>query len=148
MDGTCRVFVYGTLKPGEYYYLDYCAPTVMAVQSAWVWGTLYHLPMGYPALTPGDRPIQGTLLTFPTATILQSLDELEGYDPQGALEENEYIRRLTDIWQGDRTALGQAWVYWMDDAQVQQWGGVLCEGNVWSRARWGVSSHAMEHHGP
>ena len=135
MDVACRVFVYGTLKPGGYYYADYCAPSVIAVQEAIAWGRLYHLPMGYPALTEGDRPVQGSLLTFVSAEILDRLDDLEGYDPQRSPLENEYERRTTEVFGSDRQSLGLAWSYWMTEAQVQQWRGVLCEDNVWNGDR-------------
>lgn len=135
MDVACRVFVYGTLKPGGYYYADYCAPSVIAVQAAIAWGRLYHLPMGYPALTEGDRPVHGSLLTFASAEILDRLDDLEGYDPQRSPLENEYERRTTEVFDSDRRSLGLAWSYWMTEAQVQQWRGVLCEDNVWNGDR-------------
>lgn len=52
-----RVFVYGTLKPGEANYKRYCAGKVIDVKIALVQGKLFALPMGYPAMTLGDRQV-------------------------------------------------------------------------------------------
>ena len=41
-----RVFVYGTLKPGEANYKRYCAGKVVDVKTAFVQGKLFALPMG------------------------------------------------------------------------------------------------------
>ena len=130
----CRVFTYGTLQPGEHYYPVYCAGIVRHAQPAIAYGRLYDLPLGYPALIPGDRPVQGTLLIFPNADILPALDELEDYDPARSPQENEYIRRETPIFDQDLNPLGHAWSYWMTAARVQEFGGILCESNHWRSA--------------
>lgn len=44
-----RLFVYGTLKKGGRYHDRYCAGARDIVPAA-VWGRLFHLPAGYPAL--------------------------------------------------------------------------------------------------
>ena len=56
-----RVFVYGTLKPGEANYQRYCAGKLVNAQRAMVLGKLFALPAGYPAMTLGDIPVQGYL---------------------------------------------------------------------------------------
>ena len=59
-----RVFVYGTLKPDEANYQKYCAGKVLNTTSAIALGELFALPMGFPAMTLGDRPVYGYLLSF------------------------------------------------------------------------------------
>jgi gamma-glutamylcyclotransferase (GGCT)/AIG2-like uncharacterized protein YtfP len=130
----CRIFAYGTLQPGEYYYPNYCAGAV-SHQPAIAYGSLYDLPIGYPAMIPGDRPVQGTLLIFPTPDILPVLDELEGYSPARSPQDNVYIRRAAPVFDRDLRPLGQAWMYWMTAAQVRELGGVLCESNGWRSAQ-------------
>jgi gamma-glutamylcyclotransferase (GGCT)/AIG2-like uncharacterized protein YtfP len=131
----CRIFAYGTLQPGEHYYPEYCAGNVMHTQPAIAYGILYDLPMGYPALIPGDRPVQGTLLIFPNDDILSALDELEDYNPARSPQENEYVRQETPVFDRALNPLGTAWTYWMTAAQVQAFGGILCESNGWRSAR-------------
>jgi gamma-glutamylcyclotransferase (GGCT)/AIG2-like uncharacterized protein YtfP len=63
------VFVYGTLKPGENNYQIYCAGKVLAEQRAIAFGRLFSLPAGYPAMTPGDCPVHGFLLSFANSTV-------------------------------------------------------------------------------
>lgn len=63
------VFVYGTLKPGENNYQIYCAGKVLAEQRAITFGRLFSLPAGYPAMTPGDCPVHGFLLSFANSTV-------------------------------------------------------------------------------
>uniref|UniRef100_A0ACD5GUF5 Gamma-glutamylcyclotransferase family protein n=1 Tax=Desertifilum tharense IPPAS B-1220 TaxID=1781255 RepID=A0ACD5GUF5_9CYAN len=77
-----RVFVYGTLKPGEYNYQRYCQGKTIAEQSAIALGELFTLPVGYPALIPGEQPVRGFVLTFNDPQILADLDRLEGYSSQ------------------------------------------------------------------
>ena len=54
-----QVFVYGTLKPGEVNYQLYCAESVVEFFPAVAKGLLYKLPIGYPAMTRGDRNVLG-----------------------------------------------------------------------------------------
>jgi len=68
--GLVRVFVYGTLKPGEANYKRYCANKVVDVKKAFAQGKLFALPMGYPAMTLGDSQVYGYLLSFSNPRIL------------------------------------------------------------------------------
>ena len=52
-----RLFVYGTLKRGHGNHARFCAQA-QAIEPATVWGRLYHLPAGYPAL---EVPPEGIL---------------------------------------------------------------------------------------
>jgi gamma-glutamylcyclotransferase (GGCT)/AIG2-like uncharacterized protein YtfP len=57
--GGVRVFVYGTLKPGEANYQRYCAGKVVDAERTSVLGKLFALPMGYPAMTLGEYSVHG-----------------------------------------------------------------------------------------
>ncbi|AFY56986.1 hypothetical protein Riv7116_4567 [Rivularia sp. PCC 7116] len=127
-----RVFVYGTLKPGEAYYQSYCSHKVVDAKKAWVSGELYALPQGYPAMTPGDNVVYGYLLSFTDSEILTSLDYLEDYRPQRPHNENLYNRIQVEIFDVENNSLGLAWVYIMDFAKVRQLKGTPQTDGLWS----------------
>ncbi|MBE9181375.1 gamma-glutamylcyclotransferase [Oculatella sp. LEGE 06141] len=127
-----QVFVYGTLKPGGIYYRHYCEAIVIDAHPAIAFGQLFDLPLGYPAMTTGDRPVYGFVLSFADWSILTALDHLEGYDPQRPAAENEYTRQLVEINDLDQQPLGMAWVYMMTVEQVTQLGGALVPSGNWS----------------
>lgn len=128
-----RVFVYGTLKPGESNYQTYCAAKVIEAKTAIALGQLFALPFGYPAMVqPGNSPVTGCLLTFPDSTILQHLDWLEDYDAQREAAANEYNRQLIKTYAPDFTPFGEAWVYLMTPEQVKAAGGSLLPHGCWS----------------
>ena len=129
---TIKVFVYGTLKPGEINYQRYCALTVVEERRAIAIGQLYDLRLGYPAMTLGDSQVQGFLLTFADASILRYLDELEDYNPNRKPEENEYNRQQIEVYDLEGRSLGLAWVYLMTLEQVQSLKGVLIPSGSWS----------------
>jgi gamma-glutamylcyclotransferase (GGCT)/AIG2-like uncharacterized protein YtfP len=87
-----KLFVYGTLKPGESNHDRYCQ-SVTHIEMAIVYGALYALPMGYPALTIGESFVQGSLLTFASSQILTELDELEEYQPDRPLKKTNIIAK-------------------------------------------------------
>ena len=127
-----RVFVYGTLKPGECNYQRYCAANVVEEKCAIALGQLFSLPFGYPAMTPGSSPVRGFLLSFADAQILPQLDWLEDYDPQRPLSENEYYRQQIEVYDQSLAPLGNAWAYFMTPAQVNLFGGVPLTNGIWS----------------
>ena len=58
-----RLFAYGTLKQGSPVHAQLCRG-VLAVVPARLWGRLFELPAGYPALSlPGDRLIASATLS-------------------------------------------------------------------------------------
>jgi gamma-glutamylcyclotransferase (GGCT)/AIG2-like uncharacterized protein YtfP len=127
-----NVFVYGTLKPGESYYQSYCKDKITGATSAYTAGQLFHLPVGYPAMIPGNSKVKGFLLTFAEDSILEKLDELEGYHPQRSPEENEYERHKILVRDLSGQPLGKAWSYLMSFKQVQRLGGVLLPSGWWT----------------
>lgn len=131
------VFVYGTLKPGEAAHRRYCEPYLLAAQPAWVQGHLFHLPQGYPALAPGDRWVEGSLLQLRTAEAIDQIDAFEDYDPNVADDENLYVRRSHPVFSAQRQPLGAAWVYFMAPERIATLGGIAIPEGVWSGRRWG-----------
>ncbi len=127
-----KIFVYGTLKPGEVNYQRYCAGKVVEEKRVIALGQLFDLPLGYPAMTPGESPVQGFVLTFTDPTLLSLLDKLEDYEPQRALEENEYYRQQIETYDFEGQTLGLAWAYLMTSEQVQRFQGVPILSGWWS----------------
>jgi gamma-glutamylcyclotransferase (GGCT)/AIG2-like uncharacterized protein YtfP len=127
-----RVFVYGTLKPGEANYQRYCAGGVVNAQRAFTRGKLFALPMGYPAMTTGNEQVQGFLLSFADSGILNKLDELEDYQPHRQTADNLYNRQNIEVFAPTGLSLGLAWVYLMTPNQVKQFAAVLQPDGWWS----------------
>ena len=129
-----KVFVYGTLKPGERNYHAYCAQSVVAVQKAIAHGKLYDLPMGYPAaIFPGTYLVRGYLLQFgDRKSVLQILDELEDYNPHQPLSQNLYQRHQIEVYNSNFEPLGTAWTYAMSQQQIDAYGGIFVSDGWWS----------------
>jgi gamma-glutamylcyclotransferase (GGCT)/AIG2-like uncharacterized protein YtfP len=133
MSDPLRLFVYGTLKPGEANFDRYCR-TAIAARPAWVQGQLYALNLGYPGLVLGGSGlVAGVLLEFAEPGLLAAIDELEDYRADRAADLNEYQRQWCRVFCGDSLdseTIG-AWVYGMRADRVLALGGVeLMEG--WS----------------
>ena len=127
-----KVFVYGTLKPGEVNYQRYCAGEVIAATPAIARGQLFALSLGYPAMTTGTQTVHGFLLSFENTAILPRLDALEDFVPGRSPEQNEYQRELITVFNSEGQPLGDAWAYLMHPQRIQQLGGVLIPHGVWS----------------
>ena len=130
------MFVYGTLKPGEAAHEQYCAPYLKASQPAWVRGVLFHLPQGYPALTEGDRWVEGALLHLREEAAIAQMDAFEDYDPTLPDVENLYVRRSRPVFSTERQSLGLAWIYLMAPERVAELGGIVIPNGVWSSQQW------------
>jgi gamma-glutamylcyclotransferase (GGCT)/AIG2-like uncharacterized protein YtfP len=138
------IFVYGTLQPGYPPYEIYCKPHQPQVQRAIVYGQLYQLPIGYPALVVGgDRPVYGYRLSFADPSLLTLLDDYEQHDPaelrqiypnldsDRAVQDLAYDRQLIDTFTPDGPPLGSSWVYHMTIAQVTQLQGQFLDQGQW-----------------
>ncbi|MEG4284445.1 gamma-glutamylcyclotransferase [Microcoleus sp. A006_D1] len=126
-----KVFVYGTLKPGECNYLRYCEGKVVDACPAIARGQLFALPIGYPAMVAGDGTICGFLLCFANSAILDDLDRLEDYDPLREPAQNEYQRQSIEICDRQLKSLGQAWAYLMLPDRVRALGGIWLPDGTW-----------------
>lgn len=128
---TLNVFVYGTLKPGEVNYDNYCSTKVRSLTEAYTWGNLYDLHLGYPAMVESKNKVKGILLSF-NDDVLYSLDQLEGYQEQREAKFNEYYRQSISVYADDDRFLGKAWAYFMTRTKVKQYGGTLIRSGIWS----------------
>lgn len=130
-----KVFVYGTLKPGEINYKRYCLGKVVKQIKVWTKGQLYHLPyLGYPGMVSCKTGrVEGYLLLFNQANMLNILDELEDYHPRRSPWQNEYNRHPISVyWWDTQPEITQAWAYSMSIEQVQQRNGVLIASGWWN----------------
>ena len=127
-----RVFVYGTLKPGERYYPVYCEGRVKEVRRGWVKGQLYALALGYPAMIADHGKVQGFLLTFADLSVLTNLDRLEGYQSEQVPELNEYQRQKIIVYDLSGKSLGKAWAYFMTLEKVKHLGGIRVTSGWWT----------------
>lgn len=127
-----RVFVYGTLKPGEAYYPHYCAPWVIKAEPAIAYGILFALPLGYPAMALGASPVQGFVLSFADVAILERLDELENYQASRIAGENDYQRQEVPVFYRDGEPTVPAWAYLMDLEKINRLGGQFLPDGCWS----------------
>jgi gamma-glutamylcyclotransferase (GGCT)/AIG2-like uncharacterized protein YtfP len=139
MSEILNIFVYGTLKPGEVNHDFYCRERLPACLPAFVYGQLYDLPFGYPAMVTtssgtnhNSSTVQGFVLSFTQPEVLAVLDELEDYSPARPVEQNEYRRVLVEAFLLDGNSLGQVWVYEMELPLIQKSGGILLPQGVWS----------------
>jgi gamma-glutamylcyclotransferase (GGCT)/AIG2-like uncharacterized protein YtfP len=137
-----RVFVYGTLKPGEANYQKYCVDKVININRAVTLGKLFALPMGYPAMTLGEDKVHGYLLAFSDPDVLHALDYLEDYQPTRPVSENLYNRQQTEVYTQQGEPLGWAWVYLMSLELIEQFNGTLITDGWWS----GCGLTANEYH--
>ena len=132
---TFNVFVYGTLQPGERFHEDICSPHPFTARKAWVQGRLFDFPkLGYPAATESPHSkIMGQLLCFepPALGLLEALDQLEGYNPHGAPENNLYYRRIVSVWLTHDNASLPAWCYFMTPDRIKAQGGVELTNGRW-----------------
>lgn len=131
MLNTLNIFVYGTLKPGESNYQQYCVQ-VLEAKRAIAFGKIFALPLGYPAMTSGESLVKGFLLSFANTAILGELDLLEGFDPSKPAAENEYSRQLIETYNPAFVSLGLAWVYVMTPRQIHSLNGVFLPDGWWS----------------
>jgi gamma-glutamylcyclotransferase (GGCT)/AIG2-like uncharacterized protein YtfP len=128
-----RVFVYGTLKPGEPYWQRYCEGKVWAALPAMVKGRLFHLPEGYPALlTGGEKWVQGYLLYLKDESTLAAIDELEGFHPEKEVSACEYQRVKIPCFDPTGDPFEVAWTYVMDEKEIARLGGVPVPRNTWT----------------
>ena len=129
---TLKVFVYGTLKPGEINYRRCCDRKVQSATLAYTKGILYSLPVGYPAMTEGENKVTGFVLTFSDSDILNTLDRLEDYQAQRAADLNEYYRRLVTVYNLDDEPIDKAWAYFMTLDKVKQYRGTIITSGCWN----------------
>ena len=79
-DSHLRLFVYGTLKKGFWNFDRFCTRAI-SIEPATIWGRLYQLPAGFPALEVPESSILATGTADPLAdTRTQNIIELPEND--------------------------------------------------------------------
>ncbi|MEM7792344.1 MAG: gamma-glutamylcyclotransferase family protein [Verrucomicrobiota bacterium] len=137
------VFVYGTLKPGGFYWPRFCEGKVSDVQPAKIRGSLYDLHVGYPGLVlGGENWVEGYVLTFPQEKDFLQLDFLEDYSPDRPATENEYNRLKVNCIGENGEVFGDVWVYEMSEATVQRFAGTLIMTGNWPVKSYSLSRKA------
>lgn len=129
---TLDVFVYGTLKPGYANHATCCEGKIISSTPAYTRGNLYELPMGYPAMTPGNNRVFGVLLRFNDDKILTSLDCLEDYQEHRSQALNQYYRSWVTVYDFNDQAIAQAWAYYMTSTRVQSYQGIELVSGCWN----------------
>lgn len=108
----CGFFVYGTLQRGRLRQSAWpLAPE--RIEAAWVRAALYDLGP-FPALLEGDDWVAGELWCYPPdqmPTVANSLDQVEGWDPEGNSEIG-YRRDRCEVVQIDSFMKKEAYTYW------------------------------------
>lgn len=128
---TLQFFVYGTLKPGERWFETYCEPYLIESYEAMAPGRIYHLPVGYPAMTLERGWVRGVWLTFADDRVLAPLDDLEGYDPNRP-QDSEYWRIRHAVFAATGEPLTEAWLYVMPRDRVEALAGQWLPGGHWT----------------
>jgi gamma-glutamylcyclotransferase (GGCT)/AIG2-like uncharacterized protein YtfP len=82
-------------------------------------------------MTEGKERVFGYLLAFEDTATLDRLDRLETYSPDRDPTENEYQRRLTQVYNLDGESLGDVWAYFMTSTKVEELGGILVPSGCW-----------------
>jgi gamma-glutamylcyclotransferase (GGCT)/AIG2-like uncharacterized protein YtfP len=95
-------------------------------------GQLFALPLGYPALAEGGDWVYGYLLSLRSAAALQKIDELEDYDAQRPVRENEYYRVEIEVFDLQQNSLGKAWTYLMEIKRIQALRGQWLPKGIWT----------------
>jgi gamma-glutamylcyclotransferase (GGCT)/AIG2-like uncharacterized protein YtfP len=129
-----RVFVYGTLKPGQSNYPAYCGGAIATTQPAKVRGRLFDLPMGYPGMVASKDWVKGYLFCFTNEAVLADLDRLEDYQSDRPSSENEYQREWVEVFDEEEQSQGAAWAYFMSLEKVEQYGGTWVADGDWRSA--------------
>lgn len=128
-----RVFVYGTLKPGGFYWPKFCEGKVERFWKARAKGQIFHLPVNYPAVHfGGDDWVYGFVLELGDAQTLRGFDQLEGFDPGSPSDSrNDYFRKRIEVERIDSGDCIEVWSYEMGLEKIRSQGGARVESGDW-----------------
>ena len=130
---TVKVFVYGTLMPGECNHQSYCQSQIKPPMPGYVFGKIYHLQhCGYPGVCEGDDKVWGYCLIFARGFSLADLDDLEDYQPEQDFQLNVYERFLETVFDPQGKIIGEAWLYRMTPGKIREHGGIYLPTGRWS----------------
>jgi len=123
-----RVFVYGTLRPGQSHHNRIVSGCKVIVTPAWTYGELYDLGWGFPAMTAGENEVYGDLLEFDDPGILRRIDRLEGFGGKDHVN-NFYCRREVQIFIEGQELI--AWAYFLSKTQILEHHGKVITSGIW-----------------
>lgn len=130
-----KLFVYGTLMPGQSAWEQFCAGQVTAAMPARVQARMYHLPRrGFPAIAESDDPsslVDGFLLYFADESFLSTLDEYEDYYPDQPAANCFYYRKHIACLDPTGVPFDSAWTYFMSADKIIAERGILCGRGLW-----------------
>jgi len=98
-----KVFVYGTLRKGEYN-ARFMKDAKLLDDHCWTYGVLYDTGEGYPAMIVSNQSKVNGELYLVTEKELESLDDLEGYVKGRPNNLYERIERTVYTDRGEETA--------------------------------------------
>lgn len=100
-----RVFVYGTLMPGDvrWHHLEPFADPAIAPGQDSVDGLLWSTPWGWPAMTDGDGIVHGVVVRLASDRVGDALTELDAVE--GAA--NDLFERIAVTTHGGK----ECWIY-------------------------------------
>ena len=132
MNTEYTVFVYGTLKPGGYYWPRFCKGKTGDAVPAKIRGSIYDLHVGYPGVVLDDGGwVCGFLFNFEREEDFVELDRLEGFVPSRDAQKNEYNRLKVDCFSQSGDLLGEFWAYEMALSAVQHHNGTRIGSGNW-----------------
>ncbi len=126
-----RLFVYGTLRPGQKHHERICTGFEIQIYPALVRGALYELPEGYPALTEGEQWIRGDVLCFSNQELLIKCDLWEEYDPNLQTGNCVYRRVYRNIYNSDYSLTGKAQTYIVNKEVLNRKRAILIPMGTW-----------------
>jgi gamma-glutamylcyclotransferase (GGCT)/AIG2-like uncharacterized protein YtfP len=118
-----RVFVYGTLRPGQHNHK--WAKGAVHIGPAMMPGLVMYDLGGFPAVLKGNGDVYGDLLEITDEEQVRSMDQLEGHPTFYCREE-----MFTDK--------GTAWVYIFKDEGIKRRKELVLPTGDWVK-RWGIS---------
>ncbi|MEW5820517.1 MAG: gamma-glutamylcyclotransferase [Cyanobacteriota bacterium] len=127
-----KIFVYGTLKPGEDNYNYHCHNRYELQFECSVKGDIYDLSLGFPALVESDNVAKGVLFYFNDQQTIDQIDILEGYDPGISAEKNLYYKKLVEVYDSNDQVIDQAYAYFMPLNRVKELKGVKVDSGCWT----------------
>jgi len=129
-----KVFVYGSLRNGEFNYARYLQNQSEFLGYGYVYGFLYVIDeKNYPALLPGNRFIKGEIYEV-SKQLAEEIDVMEEYH-QSNNNTNGYNKLRVPVYDDQKNDLGDCPAYFFNNANPAQknWGLTLLESNDYAK---------------
>jgi gamma-glutamylcyclotransferase (GGCT)/AIG2-like uncharacterized protein YtfP len=122
------LFVYGSLMKGMVHH-NKVAAMVKDIKPATCVGTLYRLPVGYPAMVEGPGTVRGELFTLDKfKDIIKILDEFEGYS-QTTPEKSLYMRLEASVMVDGAKKPATSFAYFLNKLKLPKEASVIDSGD-------------------